>query len=175
MRNFVFSKKQQLFLQSAGMTLVMLSYLLMQQYFAMVGLAVALSRTLTFFIYESKDKKAPLALSFLFAGLTLLSYFVVNVIILEKYASWDILYLTVLVSYAFIFRIRNPLLMRSINVIPMTSTIVYGFCIEATPFVLFAYFLDCSVNLIALIQQDLLPKCALKRKQKRENNDELHT
>ena len=110
-----------------------------------------------FLLYENNDKYAPLGLSYLFSGLTVLAYFLVNVVVLKDYALWDILYLVALVFYAFTFRIRNLSLMRLIMTIPTGLSVVYGFGIGATAFVIVSYVFEFCANLLAIIRQDVLP------------------
>ena len=155
---FTDKKKVYLFLQATGIVFLILSYLFISEFFAMIGLGVGLARALTFFAYENKNKPAPLWLSFLFAGLTVLAYVIVNVVVFQDYAIWDILYLTALLFYAFTFRIRNLSVMRLVTIIPTGLSVVYGFGIGATAFVIVAYIFEFSANMLAILKQDILPK-----------------
>ena len=168
MSYFVSEKKFYLILQSLAIIFLILSYLFISKFFAMIGMIVGLVRAITFFVYENKDKLAPLWLSFLFSALTLLAYVIVNVLILKDYGILDILYLIALVFYAFTFRIRNLSVLRLITIIPTGLSVIYGFGINATAFVIVAYIFEFSANLLAIAQQDLLPK--YKSKQQAKNN-----
>ena len=155
---FTSKKTVYLIFQTTGIVFLILSYLFISKYFAMLGLIVGLARALTFFIYENKNKPAPVFLSYLFAGLTVLAYLIVNVAIMKDYAIWDILYLTALIFYAFTFRIRNLSVMRLVTTIPTGLSIIYGFGVGATAFVIVAYIFEFCANLFAILQQDVLPK-----------------
>ena len=95
---FVKKKEYYLFSQSLCIVFLIISYFFTEQFFAMIGLAVGLFRSVTFFVYENKDKPAPIAWSFLFAGLTLGAYFCVNLGILKEAQPLDILFLSGLVA-----------------------------------------------------------------------------
>ena len=56
---------------AVSLIFLVISYFFTVQFFAMIGLAVGLFRTVTFFVYENKNKQAPIAWSFLFSGLTI--------------------------------------------------------------------------------------------------------
>ena len=165
---FTDKKKLYLILQAIGIIFLILSYLFISKFFAMIGLGVGLARAVTFFVYENKNKPAPSWLSFLFAGLTVLAYVLVNVVILQDYAIWDVLYLTALVFYAFTFRIRNLSVMRLVTIIPTGLSVFYGFGVGATAFVIVAYIFEFSANLLAIFQQDILPKYKSKTQQKND-------
>ncbi|MBR2340995.1 MAG: YgjV family protein [Clostridia bacterium] len=165
---FTDKKTLYLILQASSIVFLILSYLFISEFFAMVGLSVGLGRALTFFVYENKNKPAPLWLSFLFSALTLLAYVIVNVVILKNYEIWDVLYLTALIFYAFTFRIRNLSVLRLVTIIPTGLSVVYGFGISATAFVIISYIFEFLANLFAIIKQNILPK--YKSKYKIQNN-----
>ena len=136
-----------------------LSYLFGAEYFAMIALTVSLSRTLLFFIYEKKDKRAPLAFAFLFAFLTVSAYVAVNFFILKTARPTDILYLTAQIMYAFIFRIRSIKLVRYTIIIPHALAILYNLLLEGMLFVALSY----SFELLADIYSIVKNKWAEKR------------
>ena len=57
-----FFKKKSLYLivQGTGITLLMVSYVLLKEYFAMVGLVIGLVRMLVYLFYEQKNKETPI-------------------------------------------------------------------------------------------------------------------
>lgn len=154
---FFKSKKMYLLFQILGLCAMFLSYLFGAEFFAMVALAVSLARTVTFFVYESKDKEAPVAFSFLFAFLTVSAYFTVNLLILKTAKPLDILYLAVQVMYAFVFRIRNIKLMRYIILVPNALAVLYNLLLGGMVFVAVSYLFELLADLYAIIKYNLKP------------------
>lgn len=149
---FFKEKRLYLLLQSLGIVFLILSYLCVGEFFAMIGLSVGLARTLVFFGYEKRDKNAPIELSFLFAFLTLASYFTVNFGVLKTAKPLDILYLIALIGYAFLFRIRNLKLLRFTIVIPTALSVVYTICSGAVPFVILSYSFELGANILSIFK-----------------------
>lgn len=154
---FFKSKRAYLLLQSLGLVAMFFSYLFGAEFFAMVSLAVSLTRTLTFFIYESKDKEAPLAFSFLFASLTVLAYLTVNLVILKTAKPLDILQLTAQAMYAFVFRIRNIKLMRYVVIVPTVLAVLYNVLLGGMVFVAVSYGFELAADLYAIVKYNLKP------------------
>ena len=75
---FLKSKGGYLLFQSVGMIFLMISYCLDELYFPMIALAVGLARALIFFVYEKKDKEAPLVWPFVLAIVSVVAYFIIN-------------------------------------------------------------------------------------------------
>lgn len=155
-----FLKKKSLYLsfQASGIVFLILSFFFTEQFFAMLGLTIGLARTVTFFLYEKKDKSAPLYLSVLFSALTVAVYFIVNLGILKTAKPLDILYLIGLVFYAFTFRIRNLKTMRYVTIAPTLLNVFYSVLIHSTPFVIISYAFECGANLLAILKYDILEK-----------------
>ena len=155
-----FLKRKSLYLsfQASGIVFLILSFLFTEQFFAMLGLTIGLARTVTFFLYEKKDKDAPLYLSILFSVLTIAVYFIVNFGVLKTAKPLDILYLVGLVFYAFTFRIRNLKTMRYVTVVPTLLNVLYSVLIYSTPFVIISYAFECGANLLAILKYDILEK-----------------
>ena len=155
-----FLKRKSLYLsfQASGIVFLILSFFFTEQFFAMLGLTIGLARTVTFFLYEKKDKDAPLYLSFLFSTLTVAVYFIVNLGILKTAKPLDILYLIGLIFYAFTFRIRNLTTMRFITIAPTLLNVFYSVLIHSTPFVIISYAFECGANLTAILKYDILEK-----------------
>lgn len=155
-----FLKRKSLYLsfQASGIVFLILSFFFTEQFFAMLGLTIGLARTVTFFLYEKKDKDAPLYLSILFSVLTIAVYFIVNLGVLKTAKPLDILYLVGLVFYAFTFRIRNLKTMRYVTVVPTLLNVLYSVLIYSTPFVIISYAFECGANLLAILKYDILEK-----------------
>ena len=137
-------------------------------FFGMIGLGVGLARSLTFFLYEKQDKNAPIFWSFFFSFLTIASYVVVNVCILQDARPIDLFCVTALVLYAFIFRIRSLKIVRFTMLAPTVLSIVYNVCISAALFATLTYVFELCVNLVAIVRFHVLPYFA-KKKEERES------
>lgn len=68
MAYFVKKKAYYLLCQLLCIVFLVVSYFFTVQFFAMIGLAVGLLRTVTFFVYENKEKQAPHILVVYFLG-----------------------------------------------------------------------------------------------------------
>ena len=155
-----FFKKKSFYLvfQSIGIVFLAISYLLQKEYFAMIGLSIALGRSLVYFLYEYKDKQSPLAWAFVFSGASVACYFIINLGILGETRLYDIIYLAGLIGYAFIFRIRNLELMRYLTTIPTALSILYNILIGALPFVCISYTFELGANLLSIGKYHLYDK-----------------
>lgn len=165
-----FFKKKSLYLtmQGIGVTLLMVAYILLKQYFAMVGLVIGLARSVVYLWYEWKDKSTPIwwAVGFTLAGVA--SYFVINLWILGDIKPFDIIYLFGLAAYAFIFRIRNLVLVRYLVLIPTALSIIYNALIGAGIFVCISYAFEIFANLLAIGKHHLLDKKKIKTEEKED-------
>ena len=146
------SKTKYLLFQTLGLICMFFSYLFGGEYFAMITLTVSLTRTLTFFAYEKKDKEAHIAYSYLFGFLTVCAYLTVNLIILKTAKPLDLLYLVSQVMYAFVFRIRNINTVRYTIIIPHVLAIVYLLLLENMLFVAMSYTFELLADLYAIVK-----------------------
>ena len=149
---FFKTKSTYLLCQVIGLCCMFFSYLFGNEYFAMIALSVSLTRTLVFFIFEKRDKRAPLYLSFVFAGLTLCAYFFVNYIVLKTAQPLDILYLIAQILYAFIFRIRNIKLVRYTVIVPHCFAILYNVLLGGMQFVALSYTFELFADLYSIFR-----------------------
>ena len=156
--SYFVDKKNYLLFQALTIIGLALSYLLLGEYFAMLALAVGLGRAFTFYWYEKEEKNAPLVLSFLFAGLTVAAYFIVNFGILKTAKYEDILYLIAMICFAFTFRIRNLKTLRYVTLIPAGLSVVYGFLSKATIFAVLAYALELVAVIFAILKYHVFGK-----------------
>ena len=154
---FINNKSVYLFLQASCMLLMVLSYLFICEYFAMISLAVALSRTVTYFLYEKHDKRAPIWLTFLFCGLTLAVYFVVNLGILKTAKPIDIVCLATQCLYTIVFRIRNLKTVRYLVCAPTVLGVIYNVAIEAPIFSVLIYAFEFAANIVAILKFQTIP------------------
>ena len=95
---FVKKKSAFLLFQAAGLFFLMISYLCNGQYFAMVGLAIALIRLLIYYVHERKEMDVSIWLCLGLCAVSLLAYGVVNLWILKSFHPADILYLIALIT-----------------------------------------------------------------------------
>ena len=149
---FLKNKSMYLLFQALNMCCLVISYFFSLEFFAMIGLAVSLIRTLTFFVFEEKGRTAPLSLAFVFAGLTVGAYVVVNLLILGNLKLVDIICVVALVSYSFIFRIRNLKLVRYLMLFPLALSVVYNLLCAATIFVVCSYAFEILADVVAIIK-----------------------
>ena len=158
------SKTSYLLFQTIGIGCMFLSYLFGAEYFAMIALTVSFSRTLVFLIYEKKDKRAPISLSFLFAFLTVLAYIVVNIVILKTARPTDILYLMAQIMYAFVFRIRSIKLVRYTIILPHSLAILYNLLLDGMLFVTLSYSFELLANVYSIFKNKSINKETKKNK-----------
>jgi len=151
---FFKSKSKYLLLQTLGLISMFFSYLFGEEFFAMITLTVSLTRTLTFFIYEKKDKEAHISYSYIFGFLTVCAYITVNLIILKTAKPLDLLYLVSQVMYAFVFRIRDIKKVRYTIIIPHVLAIAYLLFLGDMVFVAMSYTFELLADIYAIARYD---------------------
>ena len=149
---FVSKKILYLTLQGVGIVFLSLSYLFVEEFFAMISLSIGLGRTIVYFAYERKNKNAPIALACVLSLLTIASYFIVNLWILKTAKLLDIIYLVSLCGYAFTFRIRNLKTMMYVVIIPTSLAVIYNIAIVAPIFSILSYSFELGANIVAIIR-----------------------
>lgn len=150
--SYFVSKKNYLLFQAIGMVCLILSYLFKGNFFAMIGIGLGLLRALVFYAYEKYEKEAPIILSFVFAGLVVCAYFIVNVGIQKTGKCEDILYVISLAFYAFTFRIRDRKRLLYTTLIPTSLALIYNIVCYATVFVVFTYAFELVANVVAIFK-----------------------
>ena len=155
---FTRKKTYYLLCQLLCIAFLVVSYFFTVQFFAMIGLAVGFLRAITFFLYEKKGLLAPLYWSFVLAGLTILSYFIVNFAILKTAQPLDILCLVALVGYAFIFRIRNLKIVRYTMIFPTVLSILFNVLSGAALFATLTYVFELSANIVSIFKYHVFNK-----------------
>ena len=172
-------RKKSLYLacQSLCIVFLILAYFFEVNFFGMIGLGIGLTRTLTFFAYEQKDKNAPIYWSFVFAFLTLCNFYV-NMFILKTGQALDVLCLIALIMYAFIFRVRSLKIVRFTMLAPTVLSIVYNVFVGAAIFTTLSYTFELVVNCVSIARYHVIPYYMEKRKtakaneqQKKKEND----
>ncbi len=154
----VAKKSSFLISQTFAIILLSTSYLFVEQYFAMVGMAFATIRTIVYYVLEKKNKAPAFWLKSLFAFLAVLSYLVVNIIILQLTRYIDLLLLTANIMYAYLFGIRNLKLLRYLFLLPTAMVSIYNLIAPATLFVIISYIFEFTVNVIGIIKAYIIEK-----------------
>ena len=167
---FVKKKSYYLLLQILGILLLVVSYFFSLQFFAMIGLTIGLLRTLTFFLYEKKEKASPIYWSFFFSAVTISAYFILNYVILKKSQPLDVLCLLSLVMYAFIFRIRNLKIVRFTMLIPLFLSALFNFLTHAAIFATLSYSFEFCANVVSIIKYHIF---RAKETNKKQNESKL--
>lgn len=164
-----FTRKKEGFLlfQSLCIVFLIISYFFTVQFFAMVGLAVGLARALVYFAYEKKGRLAPFVWPFLFAGLTLASYFTINFAVLGTANPLDVLYLIGLIFYAFIFRVRNLTLVRFLMLIPTVLSVLFNVLTDAALFATLSYSFELGANVISIFKYDVFGRKHSRKAEKK--------
>ena len=149
---FVKKKSHYLLFQLLCILSLIVSYFFSLEFFAMIGIALGGLRTLTFFIYEKNEKTASIGWSFLFSALTIISYLITSFIVYKNANPLDFLYLTGLILYAFIFRIRNLKIVRFTMLIPTFLSILFNVFAQAPIFATLSYVFEFIANVISIFK-----------------------
>ena len=154
---FFNNKRNYLILQLSGNIFLSCSYLLIGSYFTMVALMLGIARGLICYVYEKKDKRVPIYYIIGLCLATVLSYIVINYVVLRSQASaWDVLYLFAACMYAVTFAIRNIRVMRFLVLIPHISSVAYNLLINAPISSAISYGIELTVTVVAIIKYDVL-------------------
>ena len=174
-----FFKKKSLYLivQSSGITLLMVAYILWKEYFAMIGLVIGIIRMLVYLLYERKDREAPIWWPILFSVAGVAFYLIVNLWIQGNAKPLDIIYLVGLVAYAFIFRIRNLNIVRYLVLIPTGLSIIYNVLLgKGAIMVVISYSFEMCANIVSIIKYHCFDKkkekTEAKKDEKREESED---
>lgn len=154
--------------QSSGIVFLMFSYCFDKLYFPMIGLSVGLLRTIIFYGYEKKNKLAPIIWPFIFTGMSVVAYLIINVAILGTKEWYDAIYLVGLVMYAFVFRIRNMEVLRYAITIPTALSILYNVVSGAAIFAVISYGFELCANIGSILKYNVFEK----RKEEKVNEED---
>ena len=153
---FFNNKRNYLILQLTGNVFLSVSYLLIGSYFTMVAVMLGIGRGLICYIYEKKDRKVPVCWIVGLCMASILSYVIINTMILSQASTWDFLYLFASCMYAVTFAIRNIRVMRYLVLIPHTSAIVYNLLIHAPISSAISYTIELVVTVVAIIKSEVV-------------------
>lgn len=153
---FVKNKSLYLIFQASCISFLMISYFFTVQFFAVIGLAIGLFRALVFFVYEKKDKVAPLWVAVAISAVTLASYFIVNFGILKNVQPYDVLCLLSLVLYAFIFRVRDLKKVRFMMLAPTILSLLFNTLTHAALFASLTYVFELTANVVSIFRYHIM-------------------
>ena len=153
---FVRKKERYLLFQMLGIIFLVISYFFTTQFFAMVGLGIAILRVLTYFLYERKQKTAPIYWAFVYSILTIAGYFVVNICILGTALYIDILLIIASCGYNFVFRIRSLKAVRFLSLIPTILSILYNTASGAAFFVSLSYIFELTADIVSIFRYHII-------------------
>ena len=169
---FVTKKSLYLTFQALCIVFLIASYFFTAQFFAMVGLALGLARTLIFYVFEKRDKVAPIWVAFALSAATLTSYFIVNLGILKTAQPLDLLCVTALIMYAFIFRIRNLKIVRFTMLIPTVFSILFNTLTGAAFFASITYVIELTANVVSIYKYHIKNENEETQNVSKENTNE---
>lgn len=156
MSYFFNSKRNYLISQLSGNAFLSLSYLLIGSYFTMVAVAIGIARGIICYVFEKKNKKVPIYYIIGLCLATVLSYVIINYVVLRSDASaWDCLYLFASCMYAVTFAIRNLRVMRYVVLLPHTSAVAYNLLIHAPISSAISYGIELIVTVVAIIKYEV--------------------
>ena len=149
---FFNNKRNYLFLQLMGNVFLSMSYMLIGSYFTMVSVAIGIARGSICYFYEKKDKKVPTVVIVGLCLATILSYIIINYVILSQASMWDFLYLFASCMYAITFAMRNIRVMRYTVLIPHSCAVAYNLLINAPISSAISYAIELGVTVAAIIK-----------------------
>lgn len=150
---FFDNKRNYLIFQLIGNVFLSLSYLLMGAYFTMVSVGIGIGRGLICYRYEKLNREVPLYMIIALCSVTVLSYIIINYVVLSGTASpWDILYMIASCMYAIAFAIRNIKLMRYIVIIPHVCAISYNLLVKAPISSAISYSIELAITVVAIVK-----------------------
>lgn len=154
--SYFFNNKQAyLMLQLVGNVFLSLSYLLMGAYFTMVSVALGIARGLICYAYEKRNKSVPVFVILALCMASILSYIIIDYIILSEAMVWDMLYLLASCMYAVTFAMRNIRLMRYIILVPHACAILYNLLVKAPISSAISYSIEFVVTVVAIIKYEI--------------------
>ena len=155
---FFNNKRSFLMLQLSGNVFLSVSYLVMGSYFTMVSVLIGIARGLLCYLYEKRDKRVPIFVVLGLCSATVVSFIVVNYVILSQASPWDVLYMVASCMYSITFAMRNIRLMRYVTLVPHSLAVAYNLLIEAPFTSAVSYAIELIVTVAAIIRFDLIKR-----------------
>ena len=154
--SYFFNKKSYyLVLQLSGNAFLSLSYFLIGAYFTMVSVFIGIFRGLICYTFEKKNKKVPVYLVVGLCAITVLSYIIINFVILSSASPLDAIYLFASCMYAVTFAIRNIRVMRYAVLVPHSCAVAYNLLIKAPISSAISYGIELAVTVVAIIKFEI--------------------
>lgn len=153
---FFNNKKAYLLTQLIGNIFLSISYLLIGAYFTMVSVMLGIARGLICYHYEKNDKTVPVYLIIGLCLASIVSYIIIDFVVLSNAVVWDFLYLFASCMYSVTFAMRNIRLMRYAVLIPHASAVAYNLLISAPISSAISYGIELLVTLVAIVRYDIL-------------------
>ena len=151
---FFNNKRNYLILQLSGNVFLSLSYMLIGSFFTMVAVIIGIARGLICYLYEKRDKRVPVFWIVSLCIASILTYIIINTVILSQASIWDFLYLFASCMYAITFAIRNLKVMRYMVLIPHASAVAYNLLIKAPISSAISYGIELVVTIVAIIKNE---------------------
>ena len=152
---FFNNKRNYLILQLSGNVFLSLSYMLIGSFFTMVAVMIGIARGLICYLYEKQDKRVPVYWIVSLCLSSILSYIIINTVILSQASVWDFLYLFASCMYAITFAIRNLRVMRYVVLSPHGSAVLYNLLIKAPISSAISYGIELVVTVVAIIKYEV--------------------
>ena len=152
---FFNNKRNYLILQLSGNVFLSLSYMLIGSFFTMVAVIIGIARGLICYLYEKRDKRVPIFWIVSLCIASILTYIIINTVILSQASIWDFLYLFASCMYAITFAIRNLKVMRYMVLIPHASAVAYNLLIKAPISSAISYGIELVVTVVAIIKYEV--------------------
>lgn len=148
-----FFKQKHLYLtfQGFGTLSLVISYLFLANYFAMISLFVGIIRIVTYYLIEKRGRRVPVAVVALFCAITIANYYLVNVLILHTSRQADIILMVSYCLYAIVLGIRNLMLVRYAMTVPLALSILYNVLIHAPVFTVISYSVELTVTIVTIV------------------------
>ena len=121
----------------------------------MISVFIGIFRGLIFYVFEKKNKKVPVCVVVGLCAVTVLSYIVINYVILSSASVWDVLYLFSSCMYAVTFAIRNIRVMRYAVLVPHSCAVAYNLIIKAPISSAISYGIELAVTVVAIIKYEV--------------------
>ena len=121
----------------------------------MVAVMIGIARGLICYLYERKDKRVPIYFIIGLCLASVVSYIIINCIVLSQASIWDFLYLFASCMYAVTFAIRNLRVMRYVVLLPHTSAVAYNLLIQAPISSAISYGIELLVTVVAIIKYEV--------------------
>ena len=148
---FLRQKKLFLLFQGSAIVFLTISCFFESDFYAVIAYVISLTRVVLFYVIEQKNKRPPEWLKLLFVGAVLISYLILDVIILHDCEWLDVLLITANILYIYAFAIRRMVFVRLFFLIPTAISVTYFVLANATIFIIVSYSFEFLASLFAVL------------------------